>query len=66
MKTRARMMRQLGMIFVALGVSVWLGGGGLLAAPKGNNAADPDMFLIGFRHSPDLSCRGVAIPCPSR
>ena len=54
------------MIFVALGVSVWLGGGGLLAAPKGNNAADPDMFLIGFRHSPDLSCRGVAIPCPSR
>ena len=66
MKTRARMIRRLGMVFVALGFTVWLGGGWLLAAPQGNNAADPDLFLIGFRHSSDLSCRGVAIPCPSR
>ena len=43
------------MILVALGLSVWLGGGGLLAASQGNNTADPDMFLISFRESVDAA-----------
>ena len=50
---RRRMIRRWGAILVALGLSVSLGGGGLLAAPQGNNVADPDMFLISFHGSID-------------
>jgi len=50
---RRRMIRRWGAILVALGLSVSLGGGGLLAAPQGNNAAEPQMFLIAFHESVD-------------
>jgi len=50
---RRRMIRRWGAILVALGLSVSLGGGGLLAAPQGNNVADPDIFLISFHGSVD-------------
>jgi len=53
MVIRRRMVGRLGVILVALGLSVWLGSGGVLSAPEGDNAADPDMFLISFHGSAD-------------
>jgi len=53
MKISASMIRRWGMVLVAIGLAISLGGGGLLAAPQGNNAADQDMFLISFHGSVD-------------
>ena len=53
MKTRARMIRRLALVFLALGLIVGLGGGGLLAAAQGDNTAEPQMFLIAFHESVD-------------
>ncbi len=53
MKIDTSMTRRCTVIFLALGLSVSLGSGGLLAAPQGNNAADPDISLIRFHESVD-------------
>jgi hypothetical protein len=55
MVIRRRMVGRWGVILVALGLSVWLGGGGLLAAAQGDNTAEPQIFLISFHGSVDAA-----------
>jgi hypothetical protein len=53
MKIDASMIRRWGVVLVAIGLAVWLGGGGLAAASQGSNATGPGMFLISFHGSVD-------------